>query len=68
MPVLILPASKSFKIQLKKEFARLEVVDLPEKMDSNISVTWSAHHATHAEEAHSIAKIKYVLDKIKETV
>lgn len=58
---------------------------LTEKVDSNISVTWSAHHATQKrgqpfkvsiisllpllrDEAYSIATIKHVLEKIKETV
>jgi len=84
-PVLVLPAPESFKIQLKQEFTWLEVVDLTEKVDNNISVTWSAHHATQKrgqpfkvsitsllpllrDEAHSIATIKHVLEKIKETV
>ena len=84
-PVLVLPAPESFKIQLKQEFAWLEVVGLTAKVDNNISVTWSAHHATQKrgqpfkvsiasllpllrDEAHSIATIKHVLEKIKETV
>ena len=73
------------KLQLTNEFEWLEKVSLTQNIESDISVNWSAHHASMngglafevsiaailpllCEQAHSIATVRHVIEKVKETL
>ena len=73
------------KLQLSNEFEWLEKVSLTQNIESNISLNWSAHHASMnrglafeasitallpllREQAHSVATVRHVMDKVKETL
>jgi len=44
--VFSLPSLESFTTHLKQEYEWLEVVDLTEEVNSSVSITWSAYHAS----------------------